>query len=217
MADQNVCTQIDVLRHGQCEGGHIFRGDTDVALSPEGFSAMRERCCAQINSGRPPWDVVLSSPLQRCLTFAEHLCNDLSLPLEVHDALREMSFGQWEARKILDVMQEDAQRMRDWGDDPAKHTPPGGEALADVFARVQSVYSELLHTHRGKHILLVTHGGVFRVLLAQVLDMSASRIQRFDVPYACLSRFAVFHSDRGDIPKLLAHNMRSPMPTTEMQ
>ncbi len=206
MSSNEACTRIDVLRHGQCEGGHIFRGSNDVALLPEGHAAMHASCETVLSSATRPWDVVLTSPLSRCLSFARPLAERHLLSLEVVDDLREMSFGAWEGREILAVMQEDAERMCAWGDDPVRNSPPEGEALHEFSARVQEVYEHVLNAYRGKHVLLVTHGGVLRVLFALMLGLPLNKIQGIDAPYACISRFAVFHTETGDIPKLLTHN-----------
>ncbi len=57
-----VTTTIDLLRHGACEGGEIFRGSSDVALSEQGWQQMR----AAIADETAPWQAVVSSSLQRC-------------------------------------------------------------------------------------------------------------------------------------------------------
>ena len=48
-------TTIDLLRHGQCEGGEIFRGSTDVALSEAGWQQMRHATQEEDN-----WDRVIT-------------------------------------------------------------------------------------------------------------------------------------------------------------
>lgn len=195
-------TTIDLLRHGECEGGRIFRGTSDVALLPEGFAKMQQAC----NFVDEPWDHVISSPLKRCREFAESLVTQGELSFSVEDDLREMSFGDWDGCEIERIWQDSESEVQAWSDDPSMHTPPNGEPIKDVLARVVSFYSELLRVHKSKHVLLVTHGGIIRVMLAHLLNMPMSSVNRFDVPYASLTRFVVYHSDSGDITKLVAHN-----------
>ena len=205
MFDKVLTTQLDILRHGECEGGNIFRGTTDVPLAEKGLVNMHSAC----EKVSEPWQVVISSPLIRCHEFAKAQSQRLSLPLVVDDRLREMSFGDWEGQDIEQVWQEQSNLMQAWAKDPSKSPPPNGEVLSDVFARVNDCYNELLCDHRGKKILLVTHGGVIRVLLAHLLEMPQSKIQRLDVPYASISRVSVYHMDHGDQVKLRAHNFAS--------
>ncbi len=198
-----VTTTVDILRHGECEGGHIFRGSTDVNLSPIGLEQMHGSS-AKITE---QWDVVVTSPLKRCLVFAEALIGERKLPLDIDDDLREMCFGDWEAQTISRVWQEHSDVVSAWSDDPAAVTPPNGEPLSKVIRRVEAVLERLIDCYKGQHMLIVTHGGVIRVILAHILGILPTKINCFDVPYACMSRFAVYHSDSGDRVKLLFHNV----------
>ncbi len=197
-----LLTQIDVLRHGICEGGNIFRGCTDVPLTQQGFQQMQQ---ALADSGHP-WQCVVSSPLKRCTEFAKSLVQSGVSRFAVDERLREMSFGDWDGKEIDEVWRNDHRRISAWSLDPSVSPPPGGEALGDLAARVQSCLDDLLQQYRGQRLLLVTHGGVFRVLLSQVLGMPLACANRFDVPYACLSRLAIYHQPSGDVIKLLGHN-----------
>jgi len=191
-------THIDILRHGECHGGHIFRGSTDVALLDSGLEKMRLAC----ERRETDWDLVVSSPLRRCQEFAEKI--DAS-PM-IDKRLREMDFGEWEGKDIIAVAEQYPEQMARWRRDPEKYGPPNGEPLSAVAARVHAFYQSMLSDFRGKRILLVTHGGVIRVLLAQFLSMPIARANSFDVPYACMSKFSIYHSPDGDISKLTSHN-----------
>ena len=59
-------TTVDVLRHGQCQGGQIFRGSTDVLLTDLGWQQME-----QALENYQGWEAVVASPLRRCQLFAE--------------------------------------------------------------------------------------------------------------------------------------------------
>ncbi len=175
-------TRIDLLRHGQCEGGEIFRGSTDVALSPEGWESMS----AQLNQYTPmPWQRIVSSPLQRCLTFARQSADRLALPLTIEPELREMHFGDWEGQEHTHIWETDP-ILRLWGEDPEGYTPPGGEPLAAFAERVTGALARVAEAHRGEHLLLITHGGVIRLLLTQAQGLPRHRLREMPVPYAHL-------------------------------
>lgn len=173
-------TRIDLLRHGRCEGGDIFRGSTDVALLPEGWASMRAQIARHT---APPWERIISSPLQRCLNFARETSKQHELPLAVEPALREMHFGDWEGREIAELWETDAQ-MRLWSQDPERHSAPGGETLAVFAERVNRALANLIAAHAGEHLLVVTHGGVIRLLLTQAHNLARSQLREMDVPYA---------------------------------
>lgn len=193
-------TRIDLLRHGECEGGHIFRGHNDVCLSARGLAQMRHSITAA-----GPWSRVVSSPLQRCRIFAEQLTD---APLHLDERLREVGFGVWEGRLVEEVWRTDTDVVTAWSRDPTSVTPAEGEPLVAVAARVNACFHQLLDEYRGQRLLLVTHGGVIRVLLSQAMGMPLSCAGRIHVPYAALSTLVIHHHDSGNQIQLLGHNWR---------
>lgn len=194
--------QLDLLRHGECEGGAIFRGSTNVNLLPSGFNTMRAVC----ETTAQDWELIISSPMQRCFAFASYLAKKNAIPLVADERLREMSFGVWEGCEISQIWREQGDLMRGWSHNPLEYTPPGGEPLVALLARVTEFFDELALSYGHKKILLVTHGGVIRSLLGHFLGMSPANMNRFDVPYASLSRVLVFDDEGVQRIKLHAHN-----------
>lgn len=202
-------TTIDLLRHGECEGGRIFRGSTDVKLSEEGWQSMQAKMdwCARTQSYPFTWQSVLSSPMLRCRQFADQLAQSRGVPCTIEDDLRETFFGKWEGRLVEEIMETEREHMDNWFRDPAQYYPPGGEPTAEFMSRVHSVLDKAIDRYRGQKILMVSHGGVMRALLSAVLDLPLSAMNRFEIPYACLSRIEIFHSDEGDYRRLSFHNV----------
>ncbi len=205
MTTEYETTTLDLLRHGECEGGHIFRGTTDVPLLPSGLALMKA-VSHEVLSSKGGWDVVVSSPKRRCLAFSESLTKEQKIPLVIEPLLAEMNFGEWEGKEISQVWNDYPNEMAQWSGNPSKFTPPKGESITSVYERVKQFYSQLLEQYRSQRILLVTHGGIIRVFLTHLLNMSLANVNRFDVPYAAISRFSIFHSEQEDIVKLIAHN-----------
>jgi alpha-ribazole phosphatase len=181
-------TTIDLLRHGACEGGEIFRGSSDVALSAHGWQQMR----AAIAQDAAPWQSVVSSSLQRCARFAEEVAAQRQLPLQLEARLQEIHFGDWEMRTHKDVQREAPGMVQRFFEDPFNVTPPNGELMTDFRDRVMAAAQELLQQHAGRHILLVTHGAVIRVLLCEWLHLSYAAFSNIAVPYASFSRLRLF-------------------------
>ena len=71
-------TLIDMLRHGEPDGGQKFRGAIDDPLSALGWVQMR----AAAGDYRD-WEAIVSSPLCRCAAFAAELAARLDRPLEI--------------------------------------------------------------------------------------------------------------------------------------
>lgn len=177
--------EVDLLRHGRCEGGEIFRGSTDVRLTADGWDAMNWRLSAWPAS---PWQRVISSPLQRCQLFARELAERLNKPFALAPNLREMHFGDWDGREISEIWETDAERVSRWREDPALFTPPGGEPFTEFARRVDAAMAHLVQQHSDEHLLVVTHGGILRLLLTRALGLPSTQLRDMNMPYAGLVR-----------------------------
>ncbi|MEO0443907.1 MAG: alpha-ribazole phosphatase family protein [Pseudomonadota bacterium] len=196
-------TTLDLLRHGECEGGHCYRGSIDVALLATG----KQQMASSLSILPAQWQRIISSPLQRCAVFAKELSTELKTPLTIDDRIRETSFGAWEGQSIQRLWDTQQDAVEAWSMDPVNHPPPDGEA-ADLFAaRVVNAVEDCIHHYCGQHLLMVTHGGVIRVLLAHCLNMSLSDLYRLDVPYACLSRVQIINDAGQHFYQLKAHDL----------
>lgn len=184
-------TTIDLLRHGICEGGEIFRGTTDVPLLEQGWEQMRSSL--QPHDG---WDCVVSSSLRRCRLFAEQFAQTRNLPLTVRSNFSEIHFGDWEGQKIADIEREHGASLWRFWNDPECFSPPNGETMRAFRARVLQELDSVLREHAGQHILLISHGAVIRMLLCAWLQMPLTAFSSIAVPYAGLSRMRIYQ--RGD-------------------
>jgi len=200
------CVTIDILRHGECEDGHVFRGSTDVALTPKGFDNMLN-VVEQVNT---QWDVIISSPLKRCLNVAQYVSQQYDaskpVPVQVESDLKELHFGDWEAQPIEDVWQNDTATIEQWMQDPSSMTPKNGEPIKDFYHRVVHAYQKCVLTGKEKRILMITHGGVIRCVFAHILNLPFTQLNTFDVPYAGLSQIKMFVSPKGNITKIMHIN-----------
>ncbi|MBK8181432.1 MAG: alpha-ribazole phosphatase family protein [Candidatus Competibacteraceae bacterium] len=195
-------TVVDLLRHGEPEGGQKFRGAVDDPLSPRGWEQMR----AAVGDYRG-WQAIVSSPLIRCAAFAHELAERLNCPLEIVQVFSELSFGIWEGRAVAEVNATDPLTLARFWRDPVAYPVPNGEPVADFNGRTGRAWEGLLERYQGRHVLLVTHGGVIRMLLRRLLEMPLQAIWRIDVPYAAVSRLRQYH-DTAAAPHLEFHNGR---------
>lgn len=182
-------SRIDLLRHGACEGGEIFRGSTDVALSEIGWAQMQSKIDAVDEAH---WDRIISSPLQRCARFAERLAAQRQLPLSCDEALREIHFGDWEGLPHSEAQQRDPEVWRRFWESPEQASPPNGENMADFSRRVCQALDNIAEQYAGESVLLVVHGAVIRVMICHWLGMPMGAMTRLSVPYAGFSRFYVY-------------------------
>lgn len=143
---------LHLIRHAPTAGNREKRyiGWTDEDVLP--FSA----------SGDPSVRDVWGSDLKRCRQTAATLFP--AAKYHVSSDFRECNFGKWE-RKTYEQLKHD-ERYRSWIDDPAAHSPPGGETLEEMQERVDRALYRLPDI---PECTLVIHGGPIRHLMAKAL------------------------------------------------
>jgi len=177
---------LDLLRHGETERGGGFRGSLDDALTATGWTQMH---AAVAEAG--PWDVLVSSPLQRCAAFASELAERHGLPLHLESAFRELHFGAWEGRSAVELMQTDAEALGLFWADPYAFTPPESEPMAHFEARVLAGLERIQREFAGQRVLLIGHGGVMRLLLARARGLPREQLLQVEVGHGALFQLAV--------------------------
>ncbi|MGY4639159.1 alpha-ribazole phosphatase family protein [Pseudomonas sp. TE24901] len=177
---------LDLLRHGETELGGGLRGSLDDALTATGWTQMR---AAVLQQG--PWDRLVSSPLQRCARFAEELGERLNLPVSLEPDLQELHFGAWEGLSAAALMDTDAEGLGLFWADPYGFTPPDGEPVSDFSRRVLGAVARLHQAYAGQRVLLISHGGVMRLLLAQARGLPREQLLNVEVGHGGLFRLQV--------------------------
>ncbi|PMU10545.1 MULTISPECIES: alpha-ribazole phosphatase family protein [unclassified Pseudomonas] len=178
--------RLDLLRHGETELGGGLRGSLDDALTEKGWAQMR---AAVIEQG--PWDRLVSSPLQRCARFAEELGAQLGLPVQLDKGLQELHFGAWEGQSAAALMETDAEALGLFWADPYSFTPPQGEPVVDFSTRVLAAVERLQATCAGERVLLISHGGVMRLLLAQARGLPREQLLNVEVGHGAVFSLTV--------------------------
>jgi alpha-ribazole phosphatase len=178
--------RVDLLRHGETELGGGLRGSIDDALTDLGWAQMRAAV-----AGQGPWDRLVSSPLQRCARFAEELGAQSGVRVQLEKDLQELHFGAWEGQSAAALMETDAQALGLFWADPYSFTPPQGEPVADFSARVLAAVERLHTSFAGERILLISHGGVMRLLLAQARGLPREQLLNVEVGHGALFSLTV--------------------------
>ncbi len=195
---------MDLMRHGEPEGGRRYRGRLDDPLSEKGWRQMREAV-----AGHAPWDAIITSPLRRCAEFAQELSRHHALPLEEDERLMEIGFGEWEGCTAEQLTKRDPHALMNFYRDPVRYRPQGAETLAVFRARVAAAWDELLR-RPDEHLLIVAHAGVIRMILCQVLGMPEERMFSILVPNAGITRVRIEGSGEMRLAQLVSH--AAPLP-----
>lgn len=178
-------TVIDLLRHGDT-GRDGFRGSLDDPLTDLGREQMR---VALRNKG--PWHAVICSPLIRCAEFATEVGCLHGIPVHTDLQLKEFHFGQWEGRTPGELMEIQPRELIRFWSDPYANPPPQGERLRLFEVRVMDAWRNISRRFTGRSVLVITHGGVIRLILCHLRGLSRGSLLQIDVPHASLYRVSV--------------------------
>lgn len=177
---------IYLVRHGAPDAAeNLCIGQHKVNVSADGRRAIQ--ALADTWAGPPPVRL-LSSDLYRARMAALSLSQVWSLPIEEDPRLRAMDFGDWDGRSWSEIEAEEGARFQDWMADWADTPVPGGESFADVAHRVELWLRAVEQRHgEGDIVVAVTHAGVIRAALCEVLDLPLDRALRLRADHAHVS------------------------------
>jgi len=208
MTDTNEIspTRINLLRHGEHALGKAICGVKDPQLSQKGWGQLNSQIDSLAGRGHQ-WDICISSPRLRCAEFAHQVSQQFNIELVIKDELSELDFGEWEGLTGAQVESSFPGQWQQWIDNPDEPAPHGGEAYGLFQQRILNAWLQLILQHQGKRILLLSHSGVMRAILTNVLGLDTKGLFRFNVPHACHSQVSVYHlSGKPDWFQLDQHN-----------
>lgn len=179
-------TRLWLLRHGEPEDAARGRcyGRLDVGLSGRGRQ-QAER--AAVHLAGESLDAIYASPRKRAaesagIIAASHACGVRTLA-----DLREIDFGDFEGLTYDEIALRHPGLYRQWMETPTEVRFPNGESFALMRERVSRAVSLLLDRHAGRNLAVVTHGGVVRSVLADVLEIPPPNVFRIGQAYAALN------------------------------
>ena len=182
---------LDFLRHGETSLSHTLRGRTDDALTAKGWTQMRSTITQSEQTGQA-WDVIYSSPLQRCRLFAEQWAEQKQLPLFIEPNLQEMDFGEWEAQSTERLYQLYPDELAQFWQKPLSFTPPQAESLLAFKSRVlESVetLTQQMYAQGWTRALIISHGGVIKLLKCQALKQHDNDLLKMSAELGQLNCF----------------------------
>jgi broad specificity phosphatase PhoE len=197
-------TVLHLLRHGQhALGGRVLAGRMPgVGLSERGraeISAVAERLSGE--------EIVAlySSPLQRTRESAEIIAARLALPINFHDDLIELDFGDWTGA-TFDSIRADP-RWESWRTQRSLASIPGGESMRQVQRRVVEALLQINADHPHGVVVVVSHGDVIRAALVFALGMPLDFYSRIEITQGSISSLRL----DSDGIRVLAMNERPPL------
>jgi broad specificity phosphatase PhoE len=168
------------IRHAETDLAGTFCGHSDPPLNARG-QAQVDGLIAQYTSEH--FDAIYSSDLRRAVDTATSLAQAFGVPHTTTSKLREIYFGDWEAMTWVEIERKDADHARRWAEAFPDVTAPNGEPYAIFKSRVLSEVDRLCDLAVDKRIAVVTHAGVMRIVLRNLLGYTEQQARELTKPY----------------------------------
>ena len=170
-----------VARHGQTERNAQNKvcGITDVALTEKGIEQAKALAFAVKSKNI---SLILCSPLKRALETSNIVANICNIPIETEAQLIEQNYGIYEGtdRKNESFLSNKRQFAYKY---------PNGESMLQVAYRIYGLLDEIKHKYKNDNILIISHGGVCRIINTYFKDMTNEEFYNYTLENAELEEY----------------------------
>lgn len=187
-------TRVYLIRHGETEGADSrrYKGHLDVPLSDNGIEQIKRVAMflsknTEHRTQSTDLTAVYTSDLSRAIKSAEIIAGPHGLKPVIVKGLKERSFGVWEGMSFDEIKEKWPDAFNAWAANPLKFSPMDGESTIELRDRGIKAFEEIMKKHDGQNIAIVSHGGVIRVLLCEMLGMPLENIFRIEQSFAALN------------------------------
>ncbi len=158
---------IYLVRHGETQWNQQkrYQGQRDIPLDDVGFGQAERAAERLATSGA---SFVVSSDLSRALHTAVSIGDRLGLTVVTSTLWRERAYGGWEGLTRAEIQDLYPEEWRKVHANPHASGPRGGETLAELRSRAILALQWVLAKYPDQTGVVVTHGGLMRVLLAWI-------------------------------------------------
>ncbi len=177
---QSVETRLLLIRHGETPWNvaRRWQGHADPGLTEKGRAQAVAVARSLETEPRGRWTRIIASDLARARLTAETIARSLDLPIELDRRLRELDVGDWSGLTRDEIATRDPDRLLAFETGDPSIRPSGGETRLELAARAVACLRDLRARYAGEGLVVVTHRGVIRALVA---DARPSNADRFEV------------------------------------
>jgi broad specificity phosphatase PhoE len=170
-------TLLTLVRHGETSANidGVWHGSTDTPLTEHGLAQAR-RVAGYVGDTHRDTTAIYASPLQRARITAEAIGAALALEVRLEPGLQEYDLGDWEGM-TFEALQQEKQLFTHMQTTP-DYAPHGGESPRSAAQRFTAALASIAERHSGERVVVVAHGGVLSLGLAQILSGDYTQFER---------------------------------------
>jgi alpha-ribazole phosphatase len=177
---------VYLIRHTQVDQPGLCYGHYDVGLA-DSFADEVAALQAKLPSAPAAGFRAFTSPSTRCTRLAGAVAPSAT----PDERLREMNFGAWENRLWNDLPEAE---LTPWMADYVTYAPPQGETFQQLQDRAVAFLSELPSlSAEGGPVLVFSHGGVIRALLAHCLSYPLRNAFQVTIDFGAVTQLTWQH------------------------
>ncbi len=188
-------TRIIVVRHGQTYGNieGRFCGHSETELTPLGIAQAR---AAGRRLADTHFNAAYASDLSRAAMTAEYVLETRkNIKPTLDQGLREMHYGEWEARPYKELFEESPEVVKRFLTG-RESGAPGGETLQQVRDRTTASVRRIAEAHSEQSVLVVSHGNAIMALVAELLQVPLESTWSFVVHNTSITELQFTKSGR---------------------
>lgn len=192
MIETSDHTHVKLVRHTQTDWNKEgrYQSHSDRPLTPFG-RAQAEATADRLRRGT--YTAILSTRLSRTDSLACKVAEGQNSAGVLKDERwREVDHGLWEGLTHAEVVERYGEQARHRFGDFWNSRAHGGESGADLWARVEEAWEDLLRSYAGGRVLVVAHGAPIRLLICSLLGSPFDQHWRFRTDPGGVTAFDVY-------------------------
>ncbi|MFB7138845.1 histidine phosphatase family protein [Gottfriedia sp. NPDC056225] len=198
--------RIILIRHTESIGNKqkVYAGKTDFDLTEAGLLQMK-KVVSQLSKMIDSTSnyTLYSSPLRRCKALSEEIEMLTGVSQKIDSRIHETNFGLFEGKSYAELLKEVPEIVEKWNKDLINFQIPNGESLKQCADRVNEFVREMIALN--EDIIVVTHGGIMKLLLLNFLHLDLSQFWKFYTSNGCIIEIE-YNDDFGFLKNIIQLN-----------
>lgn len=182
--------KLILVRHGETDSNKkgTYLGWTDVGLNEAG---VMHAYAAKKKLEGENIDAVYASPLNRAYKTAEIINENFGLDIICENSLMERNFGIWDNLNHAEITEKYPMEYEEYTRDWINYCVKDGESSMQAYKRITNFINILLSEKKNGCVLIVTHLGCIRKVIAHLLGMAIEGSWRFKIDNGGITKIEV--------------------------